>query len=110
MVEATHSVQQAQLRARMSRAVICLARQRAIRELKLALQRQGRRRVWHVSMREIVAMANEYLAAHPELIDEAKPIIEQWRREGFFGKRAARTGHTLSQSVDTSPNPGEVSQ
>jgi len=35
-------------------------------------------------------MAKEYLAAHPELIAEAKPIIEQWRREGFFGKRAAR--------------------
>jgi len=41
-------------------------------------------------MREIAAAAREYLAAHPELIAEAKPIIEQWRREGFFGKRAAR--------------------
>jgi hypothetical protein len=34
-------------------------------------------------------MAKDYLAAHPELIAEARPIVEQWRREGVFGKRAA---------------------
>ena len=34
-------------------------------------------------------MAKDYLAAHPELIAEAKPIVEQWRKEGFFGKKAA---------------------
>jgi hypothetical protein len=31
----------------------------------------------------------EYLAAHPGLIAEAKPIVEQWRMEGVFGERAA---------------------
>ena len=34
------------------------------------------------------SLARDYLAAHPKLIDEARPIVEQWRREGFFGKRA----------------------
>ena len=40
-------------------------------------------------------MAKAYLAAHPELIAEVKPIIERWRREGFFGKRAAQAAHKL---------------
>ena len=32
-------------------------------------------------------MAKDYLAAHPELIAEAKPIVEQWRKEGFLERR-----------------------
>ena len=38
----------------------------------------------------INAVAREYLAAHPELIAEAKPVVERWRVEGFFGKKAGR--------------------
>lgn len=96
MIEATSSVHQAQLRATaairasMSIAVRVLARQRAIKAVKLALQREGRRKVSQIAMREIVAMANAYLPAHrSELLAEARPIVEQWRREGFFGKKAA---------------------
>ena len=90
MVEANHSVQQTQLRASMGQAAICLARQRAIAAVKLALQGQGGK-PQYIARREIVILAEEYLAAHrAELIAEAKPIVEQWRREGFFGKRAAR--------------------
>jgi hypothetical protein len=75
MVEANHSLQQAQLHARMSRAVIVLARQRAIAAVKREIQRQGRRN--QIAHGEIVVLAKEYLEEHPELIDEAKPIIEQ---------------------------------
>ena len=73
----------------MGRAVICLAQQRAIAEVKREIQRQGRRKLSHVAHREIVAAARDYLAGHPELIAEAKPIVERWAAEGFFGKRAA---------------------
>ena len=66
-----------------------LARQRAIKAVKRQLQAEGRRKVCQIVHREIVAMANEYLAAHPELVAEARPIIKRWRAEGFFGKRAA---------------------
>jgi hypothetical protein len=97
MVEATQSLRQAPsqaqpsavLRARMSQAVIVLARQEAIKAVKREIQREGRRKVSQVPMREIIAMANKYMAEHPELIDEPRPIVEQWRVEGFFGKRAA---------------------
>ncbi len=34
--------------------------------------------------------ADAYLEQHrAELIAEAKPVVEQWRKEGFFGKRFA---------------------
>ena len=100
MVEANHSVQQmarqAQLHSSMSQAAICLARQAAIKETKRALAAKGLK-PQYIARREIVTMAKDYLAAHPELIAEAKPIVEQRRREGFFGKeKAARTGHSGS--------------
>jgi hypothetical protein len=73
----------------MSQAVICLARQAAIKETKRALAATGLK-PQYIARREIIGLANEYLAAHPELIAEARPIVERWRREGFFGKKAAR--------------------
>lgn len=91
MIEAENTLQQNQMRVRMSRAVICLARQKAIKETKREIQRQGRRKVSQIAHREIVAMANEYLAAHPELIAEAKERAMRWAAEGFFGKRASRS-------------------
>ncbi len=57
--------------------------------MKLALQRQGRRKLSQIAKREIIALANEYLAAHPELIAEAKETALRWAAEGFFGKKAA---------------------
>jgi hypothetical protein len=65
MVEGNHRVQQAQIRASMSMAIRVLARQPAIKAVEQALQAQGRRKVFRVPMCEIVAMAEEYLAAHP---------------------------------------------
>jgi hypothetical protein len=89
MVETIPSLHQAALRARLARATIILARQQAEKAVKLALKGQGLK-PQYMARREIVVLATEYLAKHPELIAEAKPIVERWRREGFFGKRAAR--------------------
>jgi hypothetical protein len=113
MVEASHSLQQsqrqAQLHASMARAAITLAHREAEKAVKRSLAARGIK-LQLIAKREITVMAREYLASHPQLIEEAKPIIEQWRREGFFGKRAARTGHILGQSATTPPRSGEVSQ
>ena len=40
-------------------------------------------------------MAEAYVLAHREIIAEAKARVEQWRVEGFFGKRAALAAHNL---------------
>jgi hypothetical protein len=101
MVEASLSLQQsqgqAQLRASMSRAAITLAHREAEKAVKRGLAAQGIKPQL-IAKREIVAMAQAYLAQHPELIDEARPVIEQWAAEGFFGKRAARNLRLLCKS------------
>ena len=103
MVEAIPSLQQVALQARLAHAAITLARQQAEKTVKQALKGQGLK-PQHIARREIVTMAKDYLAAHPELIAEAKPIVEQWRKEGFFGKKAARqTGHILRQVLQGLP-------
>jgi hypothetical protein len=76
-----------------SRGIAVLALQRAIKEVKAAIQRQGRRKLSQMPKREIVAMAEEYLAEHPELIAEAKETALRWAAKGFFGKRAALAAH-----------------
>ncbi len=92
MAEANHRLQQtpnaAQART-MSIAVIALARQRAIKATKLQFQRQGLKPN-QMARRVIVAAAKDYLGNHPELIAEAKVIVECWLAEGLFGKRAPR--------------------
>ena len=86
MVEAIRSVQQTQLRASMSMAVRVLARQRAIKAVKQALAAKGLK-PQYIAKREIVAAAEEYLAAHPELNAEAKETVEEWQAEGMFRVR-----------------------
>ena len=78
MVEGNHSLLQAQLRASMSMAARVLARQRAIKAVKRALQAKGLK-PQHIAKREIAAAADKYLANHPELISEAKEIVERWQ-------------------------------
>lgn len=70
-------------------ATMALARQRAIKAAKLQFQRQGLKPA-QMARRVIVAAAKDYLGNHPELIAEAKVIVERWLAEGFFGKRAQR--------------------
>jgi hypothetical protein len=88
MAEATQKLQQDKLHASMSLATNTLARQRAMKAAKAKLQAQGLRPS-HFSHRDLVIRAEAYLAEHrEEVIAEAKEVVERWRAEGFFGKRA----------------------
>jgi hypothetical protein len=88
MAEAKQSVHQAHLRASMSLATNTLALQRAMKTTKHQLHAQGLKPT-HFSHRDLVIRAEAYLAEHrEELIAEAREIVERWRAEGFFGKRA----------------------
>jgi hypothetical protein len=132
MVEAISSLapSRAQRQAqRMRQAIATLAMLAAKRELKEAIRREGKRKLNSVPAREIEAMARAALMEDGEyrakLIAEAAVVVEEWRLEGLFGKaaqgvagahhkekseNAVLTGHTLSRSVTTSPQPSEVSQ
>jgi hypothetical protein len=89
MAEAATTLAQAQLRTRLHCAAYTLALQAAIRATKLRLRAKGFR-VSDFTRRELVAHAEVYLADHrEELIAEAREMVERWRQEGFFGKRAA---------------------
>jgi hypothetical protein len=97
MAEATDSVHLTQLRTRLHFAIAVIARRAAIRETKAAMQRQGRKPAT-IPHREIVAAANVYLRDHrEELIAEAKEVVERWRLEGFFGKRARDAVHITTE-------------
>jgi hypothetical protein len=103
MIETAPSLQQATLQARLAQAAITLARRGAEKAVEMALKRQGKK-PQYIARREIVALAKEYLAAHPELIAEARPLVERWRKEGFFGKRAALAAQNSEvMSKDESP-------
>jgi hypothetical protein len=95
MAEANHTISQS-LRFSMSGAVMTLAQREAEKAVKRAIRDKGIRKVSQVKRSEIAALGREYLAAHPELIEAARPIIEAWRAEGFFGKRAAIQNPSLS--------------
>ena len=93
MVEATPSLTQAQRQAqRQAQAVRVLAMYTAKREVKDRLRRQGIK-LSRVPHHEIERLARARLFEDAEyrsrLIEEAKLIVEEWRVEGFFGKRAA---------------------
>ena len=94
MIETNASVhqagRQAQLRARLAQAAVTLARQQAIKAVKRQLQaRRSPQALADCASRDRRAGEEVIWPEHPELIAEAKPIVEQWRLEGFFGKRAA---------------------
>jgi hypothetical protein len=57
--------------------------------VKEELKRQ-RVRIADVEAREITARAKNYLIAHPELVIEARPVVESWFARGVFGKRAQK--------------------
>jgi hypothetical protein len=87
MVEANHSL--SQIQARITRASFVLALERARNAVKEELKKQ-RVRIADVEAKEITARAREYLEAHPELVAEARPVVESWIARGVFGKRAQR--------------------
>jgi hypothetical protein len=99
MVEATHSLPQApatsqaqRLAQRQAHAVAVLVRRAAIAATKQRLRSQGLK-PQHFALREIVALAEARVLADPahraKLIAKARPIVDRWTAEGFFGKRAA---------------------
>ena len=81
MIETIPSLQQVALQARLAHAAITLAKYEAEKAVRQALRGQGLK-PQYIAKREIVTLAKDYLAEHPELIADAKPIIERWRREG----------------------------
>jgi hypothetical protein len=88
MAEATDSVHLTKLRTRLHIATITLALQAAMKITKHQLRAQGLKPM-HMSHRELRVRAEAYLTAHrEELIAEASLVVERWRLEGFFGKRA----------------------
>ena len=100
MVEAISSLTQAQrLAQRQAQAVRVLAMHTAKREVKEAIRREGKVKLSRVPQHEIIAMAKARLFEDGEyrakLIAEARPIVDQWTAEGFFGKRAAQAAHNL---------------
>jgi hypothetical protein len=70
-------------------AVKVLARLAAKRTVQDQLRAQGVR-VSLVPPAEIMRQAGEYLASHPELYTNAKPVVERMILAGEFGKRAQR--------------------
>jgi hypothetical protein len=66
-----------------------LARQAAINAVKSELQRRGER-VHSVPMRDIQIAADDYLAAHPELVEQAQERVAA-QPEKWLPKRALQT-------------------
>jgi hypothetical protein len=91
MVEANPSLARSQ---RQAQAVRVLCEGRAREEIKDQIRRQGKVKLSRVPARVITALARARLFEDAEyrarLIAEAKAVVEQWRAEGFFGKRAAQ--------------------
>ena len=90
MTKAPLTAYEAALRVRMITASV-LAHQLAIRAVEDALRARGHK-VVNFSHREIAIMANEYAVRNPELLNEAATLVERWRIEGHWGKRAMAMG------------------
>src|SRR5271154_2958600 len=86
------AISQAQrLAQRQAQAVAVLAKRRAIAATRKRLRGMGLK-PQYMPMREMAAMVEEYLDQHwPVLVAEARPIVDRWTAEGFFGKRAAQS-------------------
>jgi hypothetical protein len=98
---------EATLRVRMISGACVLMQQMAIKATKEALRKRGLK-VVEFSHRELAIVANEYAARNPELLNEAATLVERWRTEGHFGKRAQAMGNVLrlappAQSVRNPP-------
>ena len=74
---------------RITMATMTRAMQLARGLVKEELKRQ-RVRIADVEAREITARAKDYLIAHPELVVEARPVVESWFAREVFGKRAQK--------------------
>ena len=104
MVEAERIVTQVpapnhaqRLAQRQAIAVRVLCERRAQEEIKDQIRRQGKIKLSKVPRHHIERLARDRLFEDGEyrarLIAEARPIVDQWTAEGFFGKRAALAVH-----------------
>jgi hypothetical protein len=78
MVEATPSISRytpLTIAQRIATGSVVLAEYRACHMVKAELKRQGRR-LCDVEHREIKALARDYLFEHPQLVFDARPVIE----------------------------------
>jgi hypothetical protein len=103
MDEADHRLPQSTTPAQartMGRVVMALARQRAIKAVKQQIRDRGLR-PQYMSLREIVVAADEYLPHHPELIAEAKEVVDRWHAEGMFGPRGGIRTRSVGASCNT---------
>jgi len=91
MAEANPSIQQTltAAHARIMTASVVLAQLRARNAVKAELRKQGLK-VSHFAAREITSWAHVWLDDHPQLLQEARPVIERWIAQGVFGKRAQK--------------------
>ena len=68
----------------------------AKRDVKEAIRREGKVKLSRVPRHHIERLARDRLledaAYRAELVAEAKLIVEEWRAEGYFGKRFAQAG------------------
>jgi hypothetical protein len=71
---------------RMTMATWTLPQQRARGMVKEALKRQAVRPS-EVAAKDISSWAQVYLEDHPELIAEAKLVVDGWHAQGRFGPR-----------------------
>ncbi len=82
-------------------AVAVLARQAAVKATKAGLRAKGLK-LAHFEHKAIVAMAEEYLAAHrAELVAKATAIFEQWQAED-----AQRRQRRRRANLSTNAQPG----
>ena len=92
MAEANHSLSRhtpLTIAQRMTMATMTRAMQLARGVVKDQLKRQ-RIRLADVDAKEVSERARDYLIAHPELVAEARPVVEAWFARGVFGKRAQK--------------------
>ena len=74
---------------RVTTAAAILAQIQARKATKAEMQKLGLKPA-HYSAREISVWAEVYLPEHPELIAQARPVVERLILAGEFGKRAQR--------------------
>jgi hypothetical protein len=65
------------IQARITTGSVVLAMERARSMVKDELKRQ-RIRLADVQAKEITERARDYLIAHPELVADARPVVESW--------------------------------
>jgi hypothetical protein len=120
MVEANHSIPQAytpkhiQLTtaARVRMAIMTLAMRAARKEVERHMK-SHELRLCDVEHRDIVSWALVYLDDHPELIDQARPVVESWFAHGVFANAQRRLGravqHLSLMHKTRRPDPSRLS-